>query len=51
MEKFLIIASQSLAIKTIRYAYICPLVACILMHDRTTRGTLFTSFGYSRFRA
>ena len=27
------------------------IVACILMHDRTTHGTLFNPFGYWRFRA
>ena len=26
-------------------------VACILMHDQITHGTLFNSFGHSRFRA
>ena len=50
MEKFLIIASQSLAIKTIRYAYICPLVECILMHDQTMHRALFNPFWHSRFR-
>jgi len=26
-------------------------VACILMYDQITHGTLFNPFGYSRFRA
>ena len=34
-----------------RYAIHDSLVACILMHDRTTHGTLFTLSEYSRFRA
>ena len=34
---------------TLRFMISC--VACILMHDQTTHGTLFISFGHSWFRA
>ena len=33
------------------YHSISSIVACNLLHDQTTHGTLFTPFGYSRFRA
>ena len=44
MKAFFIIASQNVAIKTIRYAYeaqFFPLVACNLLYEQTTHETLF----------
>ena len=44
MKAFFIIASQNVAIKTIRYAHeaqFFPLVACNLLHEQTTHETLF----------
>ena len=52
MKAFFIIASQNVAIKTIRYAYeaqFFPLVACNLLHDQITHGTLFNLSGTHDF--
>ena len=51
MKAFFIIASQNVAIKTIRYVYETKftLVACNLLHDQITHGTLFNLSGTHDF--